>query len=882
MPPIVPRLRAVRNALATRAFTWYTGRMKSLLAVVSMVAIPLRVFGNEPMTAMEIAARLEARAAAGEGVLLPDADAELVRHAGTIDLAKGDWPEAFLSHAGETICVAVSPFNGDYEFFDESGECFFTLVPVLTTTENWVAPFRHAEEGTHPDDDLYAPWRLVDVWTLAHAESAESESHAESAEHAELFGRARSPSAPPFVTRHSSLVTRGAESPATNLCITAFFFTETNLFFTAAWPTNEPLPDSVLDLYGSTNLLDPRWLFLSSHPATTNPVSFAVEQASLPWYVEPAQHVHDAMCVSLTNIVLSPLDGVTVYTNVFWSCTTNRAPGECGFFRLGTRHDTDGDGLFDAAEILVHGTRPDRLDSDGDGVPDGIVSSAWWSNPIWATNYLDTDFSVDIVAPTDGSAETVFSIDGLRIPLSPTAGPWYFSLPPGQVVPCSASTTGSFYILWAGTSGGSFWNEPDTFERPFWTSGNIAGYHEDSSSCQIAVPILTVEPDFGGGLRSGGSANGSHIGPDGSVCVHSSDGIQRYTWSLAPAVVAAGRTPTATGAVQLESGNPFIDVSEASGVLTGSFGFGPGWAASGGILWGALTNVISAHRCDATLSNPYCSICDACETFDETMFDIALDVSKSLLTLKHDNQTTITISRSGPWGDSPPEGTVEIRRSGAANEWMTLGSESDLDPWTARIAGHFDLRGIVSCGDFALTTAVQQIEVQFPSGAQIAADPEFVSSAEWAWTLMTTEASEPPHAQREYGFCVFLDTFDQVYDCSDIQQGPFIPPYGNGEIAIDCDPVTDPDSPSPTASGARYAVATFHTHPPAAYAFEGWSRPTGPSSNDVSNATTRGIPSVVSDYVPLDHCDGEIFGGHNLDAEHRRILIPAPIRRATP
>ena len=114
-----------------------------------MVAIPLRVFGNEPMTAMEIAALLEARAAAGEGVLLPDADAELVRHAGTIDLAKGDWPEAFLSHAGETICVAVSPFNGGYEFFDESGECFFTLVPVLTTTENWVAPFReNPPEGT--------------------------------------------------------------------------------------------------------------------------------------------------------------------------------------------------------------------------------------------------------------------------------------------------------------------------------------------------------------------------------------------------------------------------------------------------------------------------------------------------------------------------------------------------------------------------------------------------------------------------------------------------------------------------------------------------------------------------------------------------------------
>lgn len=47
--------------------------------------------------------------AAGDGVTLPDADAEIVRHAGTIDLSRGEWPEAFAARAGETVCVAVSP-----------------------------------------------------------------------------------------------------------------------------------------------------------------------------------------------------------------------------------------------------------------------------------------------------------------------------------------------------------------------------------------------------------------------------------------------------------------------------------------------------------------------------------------------------------------------------------------------------------------------------------------------------------------------------------------------------------------------------------------------------------------------------------------------------
>ena len=86
----------------------------------------------------------------------------------------------------------------------------------------------------------------------------------------------------------------------------------------------------MLALYGSTNLLTPFWLFLSSHPATNPPAGFAVERATLPWYVEPTQHVHNATCESITNGIASPLDGITIYTNVFWSCATNRAPGRSG------------------------------------------------------------------------------------------------------------------------------------------------------------------------------------------------------------------------------------------------------------------------------------------------------------------------------------------------------------------------------------------------------------------------------------------------------------------------------------------------------------------------------------------------------------------------
>ena len=357
--------------------------VKRLAAVAAFVAATCAsgVRAEQASSPLGIATRLEARMAAGDGVTLPDPATEVVRRAGTVDLARGNWPDAFTARAGETICVAVSSFTGNYEFFDETGECFYTLVPVLATTENWVAPFRHPEEGPFPDDDLYAPWRLVDVWFLSHAESAAFESHAESAENAE-----------PLVTRHSSLVTRGAENPATNLCFTAFAFTETNLCFTAAWPTNESIPEATLDLYGSPRLTRPGWTLVSSHPVTTNPVSLAVARATLPWFVEPTQHVHDATCVSVTNIVLSPLDGHTVYTNSFWSCATNRTPGECGFFRLGTRLDTDGDGLSDAFETLVSLTDPGNADTDGDTMPDG-----------WETSFgLDPFDPLDAIEDPDG------------------------------------------------------------------------------------------------------------------------------------------------------------------------------------------------------------------------------------------------------------------------------------------------------------------------------------------------------------------------------------------------------------------------------------------------------------------------------------------------
>ena len=298
----------------------------------------------------------------GAGARFPEGMSFPAREADRFVFVDDAWPLPFQDRIGEAITLRISEQTGCYEFVDGAGSVFWTVVPVAPLTWDWVSPFRSPDRPA--TRGLYSPFRLAREWTLvSHAENAESSdgasaaarlpSHAEFAENAE-----------PFL-----LDLRFVDNP-TNLCFTAFSCTETNLLFTAFWPTNDILPEGVLDLYGTSNLLSSSWTLLSSHPATNPPVSFEVERASLPWFDATPPHVHDATCLVSTNIVLSPFDGTTVYTNVVWSCSTNRPPGETGFFRLGTRADTDGDGLTDAFEILVTGSSVHAADTDGDGIPD--------------------------------------------------------------------------------------------------------------------------------------------------------------------------------------------------------------------------------------------------------------------------------------------------------------------------------------------------------------------------------------------------------------------------------------------------------------------------------------------------------------------------------
>ncbi|MBR1836491.1 MAG: hypothetical protein IJ783_04320, partial [Kiritimatiellae bacterium] len=354
---------------------------------------------------MAMAAALERMIVHGEGMILPDEDVAVALKAGTVALDEGDWPEPFWSRAGETVAVAVSPETGEYEFFDEAGEPFFSIVPAVPTTENWVAPFRRATDEPAPTDPLLHPSRVVMLWTLGESGKRKAES-----------GNARGSSTPmnpihsltlaetsralagpsdtsefenlaPSVsfaaeTLSASFALFAASCPAapTNLQFASISLSSVSnaIAFSAVWPPASPLPEDTLDLYEKDDLRAPFWHRVASFPATNPPAFF-----TLPWPAladEPVRHVHDATCTATTNLVVSPLDGVTPYTNVIWSCLSpglRRSSVPAAFFRLGTRADSDADGLPDAYEILSFGGT-NAYDSAAAFTPSGFSAEAAW------------------------------------------------------------------------------------------------------------------------------------------------------------------------------------------------------------------------------------------------------------------------------------------------------------------------------------------------------------------------------------------------------------------------------------------------------------------------------------------------------------------------
>ena len=172
------------------------------------------------------------------------------------------------------------------------------------------------------------------------------------------------------------------------------------------------------------------------------------------------------------------------------------------------------------------------------------------------------------------------------------------------------------------------------------------------------------------------------------------------------------------------------------------------------------------------------------------------------------------------------------------------------------------------------------VEVKFPTFAQITGDPKAsgLMRREWAKTLK----DNTPTRRRERGFFIRLDTRANKYLATNRVYGPWVGPLVGASVTLGAKPDDEPASPDPNAEGAKYVVASFHTHTPTTHRPAGFGRGVGPSDPDNRNNTRRQLPGVVYDYVDSPVGSGEIPEGHPEGAASRLYYSAGVDPRPTP
>ena len=227
--------------------------------------------------------------------------------------------------------------------------------------------------------------------------------------------------------------------------------------------------------------------------------------------------------------------------------------------------------------------------------------------------------------------------------------------------------------------------------------------------------------------------------------------------------------------------------------------------------------------------------------------------------------------------------TVQIRRKGD-NAWLTLGSPSSLNPWTAKIAGTFEMRGIGTVHGNSVETPIEEVVVRFPGMYNLVNNAQIISLANTAWAETLADCS--PTNRRERGFWIYLDTSSDSYEAGPTIFGNPCGPDDEAAVSMSPRPPDEPPLPSATASSARYPIASFHCHTPTTYRVSATNFPgraVGPSPNDMYiDENVDQVPGLVYDYLDLPHHDGNIYPGLPLDSPAQIYESYGQERRPTP
>lgn len=231
---------------------------------------------------------------------------------------------------------------------------------------------------------------------------------------------------------------------------------------------------------------------------------------------------------------------------------------------------------------------------------------------------------------------------------------------------------------------------------------------------------------------------------------------------------------------------------------------------------------------------------------------VELEIGKTVLTLKHDSETKLSVIVE-PADVHVDACRVEARRA-SGGAWCVLAKGQVLNRWRFRLAGTFKLRGVVTVCGQEHVTAERDVEVRFPSYAEITGDPTVKSALDRAWAATKRDCTKKPvNRRRELGFWIRLDTKRNRYVLDPTAQGDWCGPGAGASVRLPAKPADKPRDPDPCTRGAIYAVAMFHTHTSTAFrasAFPAnFARPVGPSNTDNTVHTDLHVVGIVYDYV---------------------------------
>lgn len=346
-----------------------------------------------PATPLEMALRLEKEQAMGAGILMPIPDRQVRLSGGVIPLdekvegfpaefLKGLVPDDINGVEAWRTTLRTDDASGDMLFYNADGEAFWSVAADAGVwSADWIARLHSldckaedffstdqvlqtlSEKETRiklPEETLYlSAWLATRQYFLP--------SHVEITftfilrEDLDTYRSACT------VTRSSAttFLPMSMSAPLSGLAVTGFTADTNGVALSAAWPTGTSIAGDALDIFFSQTLTPPAWT--NQWRVAVDPAAGALEVTIPRCELPPAPEAPPAACV--TNIVPSAYDPGVMVTNIV--CTNGVWLMDSGFFRLADLADTDGDGLTDACEKWMYGTRSDLIDTDGDTLDDG-------------------------------------------------------------------------------------------------------------------------------------------------------------------------------------------------------------------------------------------------------------------------------------------------------------------------------------------------------------------------------------------------------------------------------------------------------------------------------------------------------------------------------